>query len=31
VVHSGALETGDVPVTAWQIPQFGVNVAEVIE
>jgi len=31
VAHSGALETGDVPVTAWQIPQFGVNVAEVIE
>ena len=26
VVHSGAPGTGDVPVTAWQLPQFAVNV-----
>jgi hypothetical protein len=25
VVHRGAPETGDVPVTAWQTPQFAVN------
>jgi hypothetical protein len=31
VVHSGTPETGDVPVTAWQLPQFAVNVVLVTE
>jgi hypothetical protein len=29
VVHSGAAGRGDVPVTAWQVPQFAGNVAAV--
>lgn len=29
-VQRGAPETGDAPVTAWQVPQFAVKVAEVV-